>query len=273
MSTSPWEQLPGRPITGGPPSAWSISIFLLKCDPGGPGPGEGKRVSGRAPDHLPGLRQACPTDDLGHRGQPTTVPLQNLGPRLPGLAPRGSWGSTEAWGQEACSECCRPGSQKRETLSDGPSKHQVPFLGEERPFLPSISSETHSRASTGAGQGAWTLLGVPRAKSVAVGPSSPSLPPKSITKGKRRCCGSLDLCACLPPPHVFASEPPIQCSRAGCGSRTPRMPPAPSKQDSAPSLPSTHPGTALHPTHPLPSGPHCYQDDCQSRQPGLRSGL
>lgn len=141
-------------------------------------------MSSRAPDHLPGLRQACPTDDLGHRGQPTTVPLQTLGPRLPGLTLCSSWGGTEAWGQEACSECCRPGSQKRETLSDGPSKHQAPLLREERPFLPSISSETHSRAGTGAGQGARTLLGVPRAKSVAVGPSSPSLPPKSITKGK-----------------------------------------------------------------------------------------
>lgn len=80
-STQPWVQLPGHPITGGPSSAWSISLFLLECDPGGPGPGEGKRVSSRAPDHLPGLRQACPTDDPGHRDQPTTAPLQTSGPR------------------------------------------------------------------------------------------------------------------------------------------------------------------------------------------------
>lgn len=73
------EQLPGRPRTRGPPSAWSISVFLLECDPRGPGPAEGKRVSGRAPDHLLGLRQACPTDDLGHRDQPTTGPLQTRG--------------------------------------------------------------------------------------------------------------------------------------------------------------------------------------------------
>lgn len=77
------EQLPGRPRTRGPPSAWSISVFLLEYDPRGPGPAEGKRVSGRAPDHLLGLRQACPTDDLGHKDQPMTGPLQTRGSPAP----------------------------------------------------------------------------------------------------------------------------------------------------------------------------------------------
>ena len=198
-----------------------------------------------------------------------TVPLQTLGPPAAWPCSARFLGRHRGLGTGSGSECCCPGSQKGETLSEGPSKHQAAFLREERPFLPSVSAETHSRAGTGAGQGAQTLLRVAGAKSISVGPSSPSLP-KSITKGERRC---LDSCACLPPPHIFASEPPIQRSRAGCGYRTPRMPPAPSKQDSAPSQPSTHPGTAPCPTHPLPSGPHRYQDDCQSRQPGLRSGL
>lgn len=139
-------------------------------------------------------------------------------------------------------------------------KHQAPFLREERPFLHLVSSETHSRASTGAGQGAWTLLRIPGAKSVMVGPNPPPLQPKSITKGERRCCGSLDLCACPQPtslllnlwscaPGQAVGPGPCGCLLPHQGKTQPPPHPPPPMHCSAPHPPTAE-GSSLLPGRP-----------------------